>query len=331
MNRLLSLREDFGELYATTLPNDEVVPWRPLSIGEYLKYDKLFKKQEMPQAYIENEVFSLCVLDKSRISNINIQLAGTISTVVSTIMDYSGPQSTSELNQLLDNNRIEADNIIHELVGFITLAFPAYKPEDIYEMDYELLLLRTAQAERKLLTQGFITEPLSFGIPEETIAPPIKSSSELHEQYYEQQGIKFSEEKKQKQKDLREKILDHPAPPPVPSQSMETTVISKSDIMEHRTVMSGHDLDVGSSSKETKELTDIYSTYIDQMREGKELKILTPEERIKAAKVRMEANKQKTLVRQKEAKAEDLEELPKLLEIREEARKRKAKKAARRK
>lgn len=338
MEQLLYLREEHGDSFATQLPNGQIIPWRPLSMGEYLKYEEMYRAGVYPPAFIEDEIFRLCVKDGAFVKNIDKQLAGTVSAVVATIMAYSGPSSLDELNQFLNMNRVKASGMLHELVNFVLLAFPSYKPEDLYDMEYSTLMLRVAQAERKLLSQGFINEPLSFEKPgeeqgptEEEVAARKKANSEMIDRYYEQEGIQVPDSVKQARADLREKIIDHPKPPPVPKETMEQTVITRSDMMEHEAVLTGHEQDIVHKVKATDETAHIYADYLEQLKDGGKIRMKSDEERKAEAEARMAANKQKVIERRKEAMEAAKKELPELLKVREEARKRKQRKAARRK
>lgn len=338
--QLLYLREEHGDVFATKLPTGQIIPWHPLSIGEFIRYQDTFTIGSHPPAYLENEIFKKCVLDLALVNNIDNIKAGIVSTVVATILVYSGPQSVDDLNQVLEFSRTNAVKIVHDLASFICQAFPAYKPEDIYDMDYTTLMLRTAMAEKKMLQTGFISEPLNLEQSGVTANKQVQEqqkreqkreeSSKLLDKYYEQQGIKVPDSVKKARQDMREKIIDHPKPPPLSIASEKRTIITKADVMEHQAVLTGHEKDIVSQVKSTDDTAQVYDGYIKDLREGKELRILTDEERLAAAHERMDRNRLANLERQKKAMEAAKEELPELLKVREEARKRKARKAARR-
>lgn len=337
---LLYLRKEHGDVFATRLPTGQTIPWRPLTTGEYLKYTAMFRNDQYPRAFIEDEVFTLCVLDGALVRSIGKLKAGIVSTVVSSIMVFSGPQSLEDLNTGLHIARQQMHDAMHDLVSMICMAFPAYKPEEVYTMDYRNLMLRAAQAEKKLIQTGFIDEPIFFEPREATIEQKRQideqqqkrreANQDMLNKYYEQEGIHVPDSLKRARKEAsRELITDHPAPPPVPEHTGETTVISKSDIMEHESFMSGHEQDIVNKVQVTKDTAQFYTGYLDELKEGGTLRIKTPEERKAAAEARMEANRQKLIERRKKALEDAKAELPQLLKVREDARRRKAKKAAR--
>ena len=338
--QLLYLRGEHGDVFATRLPTGQIVPWRPLSMGDFIKYQDAFAMGAHPPACLEDEIFKKCVLDTALVKGIKRQKAGIVATVVATILAYSGPSNIHELNEVLEFNRASSGKILNELVNFVCQAYPAYKPEDVYEMDYPTLMLRVAMGEKKMLQTGIITTPLHFEHPEHTAeteaqqeqqrAQQRQDNSEMMDRYYEQQGINVPDSVKQARKDARERIVDHPKPPPLSIASEERTIITKADVMEHQTMLSGHEQDVVHQHKSARDTAHIYSGYMQELDEGKELTILTPEERKAAALERMEQNRLANVERHNIAMEAAKEELPKLLKVREEARKRKAKKAARR-
>jgi len=342
--QLLYLREEHGDAFATRLPTGQIIPWRPLSMGEFIEHQDALALGAHPPAYLEDEIFKKCVLDTALVKGINQLKAGIVATVVATILSYSGPSNVEELNQVMDFNRTAATKILNDLVNFVCQAFPAYKPEEVYEMDYSTLMLRVAMGERKMLQTGIITEPLHFDHPEAAAEAQVdaeaerakrrQENSEMMDRYYEQQGITVPDSVKQSRTAAREQIMGRQAelagdakPPPLSIAPEERTIISKADIREHQTFIGG---DAVEQIIKTGETAEVYEGYLEDLREGKELKILTPEERKAAALERMEKNRLANVDRAQKALDAAKEELPKLLKVREEARKRKERKAARR-
>ncbi len=182
-----TLRDRYGDTFITIL-QDIVVTWKPLSIGKYLYYDNLLKQSFINSAILEEEIFKLGVTDQSLILNIDNLPAGIITTVAQNIINNSGPLDLEEFNLSLQQSRLIGSNVIHKLVPLIIRAFPAYKPEDIYEMPYETFLLRLAQAEELLLTLQVITEPVY--LIDENSKPEKKkrmSPQEIREKWEAQQ------------------------------------------------------------------------------------------------------------------------------------------------
>lgn len=341
-NQLLFLREEYGDVFVIRLPDGQDIPWRPLSVQENLKFDQMYEAGVYPPAYIEDQIFKTAVLDRGLVGHMNKLKAGIVQAVAVAIRAHSGPSSIDELNYLLDLSRQKITGITHQLVTFICTAFPAYKPEDIYAMDYSTLMIRAAQAEDKMISAGLTDERLTFervGIdPEEAAQQQAaneerrKKNESLIDDWYAQEGITVPESVKERRKLDRRDIIpdDTPFVPAPTGPTKERTIITKSDMIEHQSMMSGHEKDVVNHKRAADETAEFYSDYLDQLKDGKELKIMTPEERKAAAEARMAENKKANEERYKQLMEQAKEERAELLKVREEARKRKAKRAARR-
>jgi hypothetical protein len=112
----------------------------------YSSYD------EQPTPDLDEEQQMLFVED-SRLE----QRAGIISTVVKTILFFSGVTSPIRAIEQLNQHRSLINNVEDQLTVAICKAFPAYKPEDIENMDWQTVLKRAAQAESILM--GRVIEP----------------------------------------------------------------------------------------------------------------------------------------------------------------------------
>ena len=287
MERLSTLRGRYGsKVFVTYLPDGIQVPWRPLDIGEFLDFQNTLGTEQYSRVFIEDEIFSKCVLDPALVTSIDKLKAGTVSTVSATIMAYSGPQDADELNLAIDFSRRLASQVLHQMVPVVCQAFPAYKPEDIYNMDYETFMMRLAMAENKLMSSGQLAEPISFSA-EGKEAPRIDRSA----------GVK--------DKVLKDLWEDRQDPPPVqpikpkpkrkvthtPQQA--DTIITAHDEAEHTMAYTGHEMEdkILLEHDMVKNTSPIYQEYADQLARGEKVKIKTVEERLAEAKVRMEANK----------------------------------------
>lgn len=319
MKELLYLREQYGEVFATVMPDGLIVPWKPLSMGEFLHYDSLRRTGKLPPGYLEDEIFKKCVADKSLVLDSKMMKAGIVTTVVAAILAVSGPSSMSELSLMLDANRqIVHTVVLYDIINLIIQAYPAYTVEDILEWDYETVTLRFAQAEKKLLNTGMIAEPISFtplGQQQEAPKPrPKIDSAELFNLYKEQKG---------------EAPGPTPSAPIQPLSTTKQTVITKADIIESEAILVGHEKEMVEINKKVENTASIYKDYLTR-KPGEKLKIKTTEERKAEAETRMEENRLKNLQNAKLRQRLDAIEMKKLLEVRERERVRKTKKKRRR-
>lgn len=168
---LRDIRLKYGNTAYVTIFNDDlIVPWTPLSIEEYLAYVEDIQFSRQTFATLENEIFSNHVLDQAIVRQLPFLHAGIVSSVVDNIWNISGPSTGVQLKQDLNLARNIVYNgthaIMHQLVETITLAFP-YTPEQVYAMDYNTFLTRLVQAERKLISSGYIQDQLQINLPNE--------------------------------------------------------------------------------------------------------------------------------------------------------------------
>lgn len=285
MNSVYHREKNGGGIFVTTLPNGDEIPWRPLTMGEFIEYDNLIKSKKYPLAYIEDEIFRKCVLNEVLVKNLNKLNAGIISAVATNIISYSGPSSIDELNQHLNVNRSFAGEVLHMLVTYVCQAFPAYKLEDVYAMNYMTLMLRVAQSENKLLRTGAVAEPLTFINPDQQVqAPP-------------QTPVVATPPPVNMAKKFQQNT--------VPSQKQ--TVITTNDVQEHTMAYTGHeksDIEL-LEHQMVKDTTLIYKDYLQQAKDGK-ITMKTPEQRKAEYLEGIERSKEKeALLKQKKTKKEE--------------------------
>lgn len=178
MQQLYEVRKQYGGVFVTAFEDGLTVPWKPLSMGDYLKYTADQQRQLIPPGQLEDEIFTKYVQDESLVRQISFLKAGIVTTVTSNIWQFSGPSGIEEFNNDIETSRqllfADGTNIFHQLTQIISMAFP-YKPEEIYEMEYETFLFRLVQSEKKLLDMGlFLKEPISIYKQEDVQNKPSK-------------------------------------------------------------------------------------------------------------------------------------------------------------
>jgi hypothetical protein len=189
------LRRTFGKSYCSVFPEGLTVPWKPLSLKDYLSYSDDTARGLYPIELIEDEIFAKCVQDESLVRQAAFQKAGVVQVVVSHIWQVSGPIGSDGFNADLDTaremlNPVSSQSLYHSLVNLITTAY-SYLPEQVYEMDYKTLLIRAAMAESKLINLGILTEPIQAYDP--TQQPQKRPRPNLKAMYEQQQRMQESE------------------------------------------------------------------------------------------------------------------------------------------
>lgn len=168
--QIANLRKRYKSgVHVSVFPDNTIIPWRCLTLKEVFHYSQLANRGYRYTESLEDEIFSACVLDEVFIKRINYLKAGTVTSVSNHIWQYSTPLDVDNFNNSLDNARQHlntSNGILHELVEYITLAFP-YKPDEVYQMELSGLLHIFSLAERKLLKLGVIDKPFVAHVVEE--------------------------------------------------------------------------------------------------------------------------------------------------------------------
>lgn len=165
LSKFCEVRRKYGDTFITVFPNGFTVPWKPLTLSDFLYYTKAIDRTPVPAAFLEDEIFKKCVLDQSLVRQIDYLKAGIIGAVTQNIIEHSGPIGVDSLNSDLEMARNDLEKggyaVLHELVRTITTAFP-YTPDQVYEMQYDVFLNRFALAESKLIQLGVYKEPIKI-------------------------------------------------------------------------------------------------------------------------------------------------------------------------
>lgn len=160
-SKIVGHRRRYGSNWLTVFPDNLEIPWRQLTLQEFLDYDNLFRSSNYTAAEIEDEIFQLVVLESVFTENIDILPAGVVSTVAAQVLQVSGVDSPEQLSEDLHLARQQVQDFITSAVTLICSVFPAYKPEDVFNLKYDVFMVRLAMAEKRLLELGLIIEPLS--------------------------------------------------------------------------------------------------------------------------------------------------------------------------
>ncbi len=291
-----ALRRKYGSVFVTAITNGQTIPWKPLNMAEFLEYSELFQSEKYARATLEDEIFKKCVVDELMVDRMSRFPAGIITSVVSDILKNSGPETIPELNYGLGISRVKARQALHETASLIAQAFPAYTLEQVYELEYPVFLLRLAQAEAKLLRLGVLQEGITFEDPQavqqEQAPTPEKvehrrpQASELADMIERRTGTEYNRTQRQK------------------------TIITNSEVTGSESLLLGHEKEdqLLLRNEMLEDAKTIYKGYFDQLDEGSEVDIQSPEERLQAANKRAELNKSAfdTAVKQKQKEEKEL-------------------------
>ena len=286
------LRERYGSVFVLELPDGLIVPFSLLSLSDFFTYSKALSSNITPSWVVENEIFTKCVKDEVLIDNIYQQKAGTPTTVASTILQYSAPNSQEELSYFLNYNRSVVDNVLYRLINIICLAY-SYTPDDLLKKDVQEIFFIFALAERKLLETGMLSEPVGF--ESQTARKPRKRPKvDLS---------KLSEEYRQQEEEWNIRKL-HQQGVKTPGTTVENETPSFNDRGENgETIISGRQLmyeadtdPTFDSPIEAQMMEDaklIFGDYLEALKKGEKIKIKSEEERVAEAQKRLEENRKR--------------------------------------
>jgi hypothetical protein len=172
---LCEVRKRYGGTYVSLFEDGTTIPWRVLTLDEFVHYSIDQARGVIPAAILEDEIFRKCVLDPVTIQSMDRMPAGIVTTVSGQIWKHSGPHGPAQVNEDLDTarilNRLPEISFLNELVNQVIIAYPAYTPDDLYKMDYQTFLSRAALAEERLLRAGVVEEPFIAYSPEQLEQP----------------------------------------------------------------------------------------------------------------------------------------------------------------
>ena len=283
-----ALRKAYGPgtfLYIVDAENF-AIPWRALTIDEFLFYDRAIRDAKYSRPYLEDEIFLKCVLEPTVIQNIDTLDASVVTNTANAILLNSGPATPEDIQNGLNYGRFLARGIITDIMNLIVQAYPAYTIEALEEMTYEKLMTRVAQAEKKLLETGVLKESLSFtarGGPVPQGQAQAKTAEEKSKPFDDWHAAELEKAK------ARSSMANGPVP------EGETVVIKANQMQakpgdDEFTAMSQADRMV-----ENRKLKDdaaiFYKDYFEQARRGEKIEIKTEEERRREAEDRLEENR----------------------------------------
>lgn len=268
--KVVAYRKQYGNNWITIFPDGLEIPWRQLTLQEFLDYSDLISSGRYTEIEVEDEIFTLCVLDTIFSDNIDILTSGTVATVVGHILQASGPATITNINEDLDWARRHTDDFMSQAATLICSVYPAYKPEELFNMKYSDFMKRLAMAERRLLELGILSEPLQALSPEQAAAPPPqqqpleKPSDRKRREYLEQRQAELAKKlgdlnSKPEGVITKDKMKDG-ALSFVPDLSMDPQdhLINKKRIAEAK-------------SEALAGLEHIYPEYFKMIREGKKI------------------------------------------------------------
>jgi hypothetical protein len=272
-DKIVGYRRRYGDNWLTVFPDGLEIPWRQLTLQEFLDYDDLFRSGRYTAVEVEDEIFQLAVLESLYTDNLDILPAGIVSVVVAQILYVSGPSSPEQIGNDLNIARTQVQDFISSAVTLICSVYPAYKPDEVFNLKYDVFMRRLAMAEKRLLELGILREPLTVELaqPDGTVQaqqPPQElPSQKKRREILEAQRKKIDS----KLKDLNEDTK-HPEGVITQDKMRDSGLTFVPDLSNDPRDYELNKLKTEKAKKEAVQgLEAIYPEYFKMMKEGKKL------------------------------------------------------------
>lgn len=161
MSVYVEAKEKYGDLYQLDL-GPKKITYRLLTWKERKVFFDLINSNVMSDAMIKEAVFVKCVIDKAVVQCMNDLLAGEVLTIAGLILTQSYPSSLKEIEQKLEEKRIEASSLTGQIIAMICQAFPGYTVRKIEELSWDEIMRVFAMAEERLVDTGAIKDYVSL-------------------------------------------------------------------------------------------------------------------------------------------------------------------------
>ncbi|MHA2064314.1 MAG: hypothetical protein ACXABY_08035 [Candidatus Thorarchaeota archaeon] len=157
---MFALKEQVGDnLYCLNVPDDIVIPFRLLSLGEYNSCRTSLAIGVIPAQDVYDHIYKTCVLNKAHTEYTDDMKAGIPNLVAKVIYYMSGPNDIEFMQQLLDVERNVAQTFESQMKTTICRVFPGYTMNMLDDLGFPQMIKLFAEAESVLLQSGAISEP----------------------------------------------------------------------------------------------------------------------------------------------------------------------------
>lgn len=273
-DKIVGYRRRYGDNWLTVFPDGLEIPWRQLTLQEFLDCDDLFRSGRYTAVEVEDEVFRLAVLEPLYTDNLDILPAGIVSVVVAQILYVSGPADPEQISNDLNIARTQVQDFISSAVTLICSVYPAYKPDEVFNLKYDVFMRRLAMAEKRLLELGILKEPLTVEVasPDGMVQIP-QPSQELPSQKKRRELLEAQRKKiDSKLKDLNSPTTSHPEGVITQDKMRDSALTFVPDLSNDPRDYELNKIKQEKAKRDAVQgLEAIYPEYFKMMKEGKKL------------------------------------------------------------
>jgi hypothetical protein len=145
-NLIFSFKEKYGNVYSAEIKGIEVV-FRELTFYEYKKILYLKDLYDYSSADIEDYILQYSVVYPEDF-DINKIPPGNVSALAEKVLDISGITSVKLAKRILEEKRIEANEVKNLMKAFVLATISSYNPEDLEAMTFSELAEKVALSEK---------------------------------------------------------------------------------------------------------------------------------------------------------------------------------------
>lgn len=143
---VFKLKEKYGNIYSVNIKGVEVV-FRELTFQEYKKILYLRELNDFSSADIEDVIISYSIVYPEDFDWNKIP-AGNISALAEDVLDISGITSAKLAKSILEQKRLEANEVKNLMKAFVLATITSYTPEQLEAMTFSELAEKVALSEK---------------------------------------------------------------------------------------------------------------------------------------------------------------------------------------
>lgn len=143
---VFKLKEKYGNIYLVNIRGIDLI-FRELTFQEYKKILYLKDLDGFSSADIEDIIISYSIVYPENF-DINKIPAGNVSALSQDVLDISGITSAKLAKSILDQKRIEANEVKNLMKAFVLATITSYTPDELDAMTFSELAEKVALSEK---------------------------------------------------------------------------------------------------------------------------------------------------------------------------------------
>jgi len=175
-NVIFSLKKKYGNIYAVSIKNVDVV-FRELTFSEFDSIQYYQSLEDFSSADIEDFVLAYSVVYPENF-DINTIPPGAVSSLAQDILDLSGFVSPSLAKLIMDEKRLEINEVKNLMKAFVLATITSYSVKELDDMTFSELAEKVALSEKIIEIKQAINGIPSSNISLQLIDPEEENQKE---------------------------------------------------------------------------------------------------------------------------------------------------------